>query len=73
MHDWTAVAVIIFGYAAGLFYQTKYTDAKFEKLEALMKIRFDEVNRRLEQLEHPVVRPCMNRTSGMVWANWNRC
>lgn len=56
-HDWTTVAVIIFGYAAGTFYQLRYIDAKVDGLKAYLDVRFKVIEDRLEKLEHPVVRP----------------
>jgi hypothetical protein len=51
-HDWTTVAVIIFGYAAGTFYQQRYVDAKFEAVHLQLKMlveRLDKIETKLEQ------------------------
>jgi uncharacterized protein (DUF2164 family) len=64
MNNWTAVAVIIAGYAVGVYFQNKRIDDLKSYIDARLKAiedRLDKIEARLDRLEqkleHPVVRP----------------
>jgi hypothetical protein len=50
-HDWTTVAVVIFGYAVGTFYQLHYIDAKVEGLKLYIDARLKAIDARLDKIE----------------------
>lgn len=61
LNNWTPVAVIIFGYAIGLYFQRTWLSDFKESLYKYLDVRLGAIEERLKKLEdkveHPVVRP----------------